>query len=373
MINVEEQLSVEVPTHLFRFEERVMGLTINQLLIDTVAGAGVWALWSASAVLPIWGRISVCVLAVLLTIAVVHVNVKGHSLVEWCTLYLFYWLAPPKTMWFSEAVPRVLEAKKQKPPAHPSVQSSWIRLAAIRESCMIFEDEKPKKGKQAVPSRYSAVLEVTGINFSLLALPERTRIFAAYKTFLAGLEFPLQIITCNETVDIQAYEPLQLLKQQSTQLQSTPRLAALARNHLQFLQKKLGTNIVTRHYVVISASPIEEEVKRVDGKAHSDFALMFAFLRRKKQDTFSEEQTLRQLRIRLKMVRNGFRDMGLQTRLLDDESLARFYASTLTPGVIASWGEHAIDARRPMMVAPPEASMSSSPEFLPIEENAIAV
>jgi hypothetical protein len=216
MINVEEQLSVEVPTHLFRFEERVMGLTINQLLIDTVAGAGVWALWSASAVLPIWGRISVCVLAVLLTIAVVHVNVKGHSLVEWCTLYLFYWLAPPKTMWFSEAVPRVLEAKKQKPPAHPSVQSSWIRLAAIRESCMIFEDEKPKKGKQAVPSRYSAVLEVTGINFSLLALPERTRIFAAYKTFLAGLEFPLQIITCNETVDIQAYEPLQLLKQQST-------------------------------------------------------------------------------------------------------------------------------------------------------------
>ncbi len=375
MINVEEQLSVEVPTHLFRFEERVMGMTVTQLMIDTVAGAGVWGLWGASGFLPLWGRIGICVLAVLLIIAVVHVKVGEHSLVEWSSLYILYWLAPPKTIWCSEAMLRVLEAKKQKPPAHPSVQSSWIRLAAIRESCMIFEEEKPKKGKQAVPSRYSAVVEVTGINFSLLSLPERTRIFAAYKTFLAGLEFPLQIISCNETVDIQAYEPLQLLKQQSAQLQSTPRLAALARNHLQFLQKKLGTNIVTRHYVVISASPIEEEVSRVDGKPSSGFSLMFAFFKRKKQESFSEEHTLRQLRIRLKMVRNGFRDMGLQTRLLDDESLARFYASTLTPGVIASWGEHAFDIQRPMSIARSDASIAfSSADFAPIEEeNAIAV
>jgi hypothetical protein len=373
MISVDEQLSVEVPTHLFGFEERIFGLTITQLLSDTAAGAGIWALWSMP--LPLPARIALCVGAALLTILIVHVYIKGHSLVEWGSMYLLYWLAPPKTVWYNAAVPRALLAKKQAPPARPSVQSSWMSLRTIANHCLVFEDGKQKKGKQAAPpSRYSAVLEVSGINFSLLAVQERLRIFNAYKTFLAGLEFPLQTISCNETVDVQSYEPLQLLKQQLEQLQSTPRLAALAQNHLQFLQKRLGTNIVTRHYVVISASPFDEEMKRVDGKSASGFLMMFRFLARKKGVGFSEEQVLRQLRIRLKVMRDGFRDMGLRTWLLDDEALARFYASSLVPGTVATWGERAFDGMRPMIVAPPEASISSSsPELALIEEDEIAV
>lgn len=375
MINVEEQLNVEVPTHLFRFEERVVGMTITQLMIDTTAGAGIWGLWSVTTWLPQWARIAICVIAALLTILVVHVHIRGYSLVEWGSLYAFYWLTPAKTIWYSEATPTVLAAKKQKPPAHPSVQSSWIQLSAIQDSCLIFAGEKSKKGKPPAPDRYSAVLEVTGINIQLLSLAERARIFGAYQTFLAGLEFPLQIITSNETVDVQAYQPLQLLQRQLSRLQSTPRLAAMARSHLQFLRKKLGTNIVTRHYVVISASPLEEEVKRVDGKPYSGFLLAFAFFRRKKQDTFSQEQTLRQLRVRLKVVRDGFRDIGLQTHLLDDEALARFYASSLTPGVVASCGEHAFDAQGSLSIAParaePEPAKMPGDEVSYLEEVAL--
>lgn len=356
MIDMDEQLSVEVPTHLFRFEETVMGMTITQLLCDTGAGVGIWSLWNLP--LPLAARLSLCIGAALVTILLVHVQRKGRSLVDWGTLYALYWLTPPRTIWYNDAVPKVLALKKQNPPTRPSVQSTWIRLQAIENSCLVFTEGKQQKNKPTPPTRYSAVLEVTGISIQLLAVEERLRLFNAYKGFLAGLEFPLQIISNNETVDVQSYEPLLLLEQQAEQLKPTPRLAALARSHVQFLRARLGTNIVTRHFVVISASPLEEEVKRVDGKPQSGLGL-FGLFGRKKEPAVSEQQVLQQLRIRIKVVREGFREMGLQTHLLDDEGLARFYASSLTPGVTATWGEQALDNLRSMTFAvssPPSQS-----------------
>src|ERR1700682_6256104 len=98
----DDQLSVEVPTHLFKFEEKIFGLSVQQLLIDTFAATGEWYLWQMHAALPL-RIVPGCGLA-LLTIVFVHIRFKHRSLSDWALVALFYWLTPPKTIWYNPAV-----------------------------------------------------------------------------------------------------------------------------------------------------------------------------------------------------------------------------------------------------------------------------
>ncbi len=352
LTTVDQQLSKEVPTHLFKFEDKIFGLTIPQLLMDTFGGVGAW--YVSKLPLPIALRIACCVCVVILVLAVVHVRFKKRPLVEWGTISLLFWLTPPKTLWYSEATSKVQEARGQKP-KYPSVQSTWLRLASIEGGYMGFVDgstqkDKKQKGKsQAAPTRYYAVVEVIGVNLQLLASKEQARIFTAYERFLAGLEFPLQIISYNNTIDTRTYEPLLANEQQIALLKGKPRLAAMAENNVRFLRQRLGTCIVTRHFVVVGATTLEEALQDPEGKMKSGFPLLFAFRdRKKKQITVAKERVIQQLRLRLRVVEEGFKDMGLQTYRLDDAALAKFYASCLVPGVTQKRGEDAADELAPI-------------------------
>jgi hypothetical protein len=349
LTTVDQPLSKEVPTHLFKFEDKIFGMTIPQLLMDTFSGAAIWSL--SQMALPLPARIACCLGVVILTILLVHVRFKERSLVEWGSVGLLFWLTPPKTIWYSEGTSKALAVKGQKP-KYPSVQSTWLRLVSIEGGYMGFADadtqKDKKKEKNTSPTRYYAVIEVVGVNLQLLAFKEQARIFTAYERFLAGLEFPLQIISYNNTIDTRTYEPLLESEQQITRLRGKPRLAAMAESNIRFLRQKLGACIVTRHFVVVSANTLEEALQDPDGKMKSGLSLLFAFQNRKKRTNDTKDQVIRQLRLRLRVVEEGFKDMGLQIRRLDDASLAKFYAACLVPGMTHARGEDVIDQLAPV-------------------------
>jgi hypothetical protein len=335
---IEEQLSKEVPTHLFKFEEKIFGLTIPQIMIDLFVSTSCWYIWQLP--YPPVLRIALLIMIAIVTIVTVHIRVKHRSLMEWLGIMLFFWLTPPEAIHYNKALSTAQVSVDQKP-KRASVQAVWVRLQAIENGYMRFGGSgKEKKGKKPSPDqRYSAVLEVTGANLQLLAEHERARIFQAYESFLAGLEFPLQIISHNETIDLQAYEPLCQQEQQLVELRTKPRLEAIAKSHLRFLYRSLGTCVVTRHFVVISATPLEESLKSPDGKSRS---ILFGFFGGK-QKIIATEQVIQQLRIRVKVVKDGFKAIGLQVRLLDDEALARFYVTCLTPGFALNSSDNVAD------------------------------
>jgi hypothetical protein len=98
----EEQLVREVPTHLFRFEQTIFGLTISQLMMDALGLGALRYLWDTP--FPLGARIALCIGVVILIILVVHIRIKYRPLVEWATIGILYWLTPPKTIWYNPAL-----------------------------------------------------------------------------------------------------------------------------------------------------------------------------------------------------------------------------------------------------------------------------
>src|SRR6266478_841017 len=77
----ENPLRKEVPSHLFRFEPRIFGMTLPQFLCDL--GAGI-VIFSLTASLPLVVRLGVSVLLALLVLILVHGKIEGQSFVRWC-------------------------------------------------------------------------------------------------------------------------------------------------------------------------------------------------------------------------------------------------------------------------------------------------
>src|SRR6266852_4012644 len=127
MTTVEKRsLSKEVPTHLFQFRETVFGpVTVQQLLYDIAAFAGIWYLWSQS--LPLVPRIALCAVLALLALAIIHLTFGGNSLLDLLFLSLRAWTMPRQTIWYPASSATRLSASRKKG-VPPSVQQTWIPL-----------------------------------------------------------------------------------------------------------------------------------------------------------------------------------------------------------------------------------------------------
>src|SRR5579885_1696872 len=74
----------EVPGHLFQFEEKIFGMTLQQLLSDIGAGVGIVSLTGS---LPLVTRIVVCALLALPMLILVHGKVQDQTFLHWLYLY----------------------------------------------------------------------------------------------------------------------------------------------------------------------------------------------------------------------------------------------------------------------------------------------
>src|SRR5579885_1952229 len=98
--NVQETpdhpLVKEVPGHLFKFEEKIWGMTLQQLLTDLGVLTSSVTLTGS---LPLMVRVVVCVLLTVLTVILVHGKAQGHPLGFWLYLRLRLQMMPSRTTW----------------------------------------------------------------------------------------------------------------------------------------------------------------------------------------------------------------------------------------------------------------------------------
>jgi hypothetical protein len=334
MIQNEEILSREVPTHLFQFEERIFGFfTIPQLLYDAIAFVGLWYVWNRP--IPILIRVAIAIIYAIVVLIVVHAKFRGRSITEWIYLYTRFSVTPSTAIWAPVAQTALMKEAGQSEVA-PSVQKTWIPLRSLSGNVLGFtqkkRSEKDDKGSQ--PEIFCTVLEVVGINLGVFSQQERDRLFSGFETFLGGLQFKLQTHTSNEIIDVQTFEPILAQDQHLARLSGTPRLQALAHKSLQFQRKKISHCMSTRHFVIVSTSFTEMAIQRTDGKSPSMLSSFISLLKMSQQAKRSPEDVLQELSIRLEVVRNGLTNLGLSVEPLHDQGLAQYYASTLCPGAL---------------------------------------
>ncbi len=327
MTTVEKRsLSKEVPTHLFQFRETVFGpVTVQQLLYDIAAFAGIWYLGSQP--LPLVPRILLCGFCALLALVIIHVTFDGNSTLDLLFLYLRAWTMPAQTVWMrGPAAVRLASSRIKGLPA--SVQQTWIPLRAVGRGCLGFAESS----KATEVSRYCLVMEeVEGPNLGLLSDEDYVRVHEEYERFLAGLQLPLQYIITTAPIAVHQYEPLSAQKQQIAAL--PPRLAALRQDNLAFHQGKISACLRTRHFVVVPASRDEEALRTPEGKPRPGWQVLAG---RGwvwgKQNSIPAEALLARLHDRAAVVQSGLARLGISLCPLEDAALLHFYATCLAPG-----------------------------------------
>ena len=192
----------KVPGHLFKFEEKIFGMSLQQLLTDLGVFTGCFSLTGS---LHLLARLIVCAVMTLFAMLFVHGKVQGHSLSYWCYFYIRSKMIPTQTIWrpanTTDAHP------KQK--GLPSIQEAWIPIDTLHHGIAGKSDQH----KKTVVTRFWMVFEIEGKNIHLFPEHEQARIFHRFESFLTGLEFHLQFLSQTEQIDPLTAEPLRMQKE----------------------------------------------------------------------------------------------------------------------------------------------------------------
>lgn len=202
-----------------------------------------------------------------------------------------------------------------------SVQQAYVRLREISGDMLCLHS-----ATSPTQRTYRAVLEVSAINFTLKSEDEQEAIIAGYRAFLKALTFPLQIVIRNQRLDLRTYIE-RLTGEPAKPASGTSAWQELAESLADFVQKLASQRtLIERHfYVIIPLDP-------TGGAARNQ--LFFPLLGRKKRrqaGTETLERARQDLAVRSEMVMQQLAAIGLRSRRLAGEELARFYHSCLTP------------------------------------------
>lgn len=211
---------------------------------------------------------------------------------------------------------------------HASVQQQYVRAREVQGDVLCL-------WTPLAPTRrtYRTILEIAPINFLLKAEEEQVALLDRYGALLKALTFPLQVIIRNQPLDLRSY--LERIQKQACAFRATadgseaseqdpvhwPELAS----DLETFLKRLGSQrtLLTRTCYLVIPAPDSFDT----ASSRTPW--------RKKQRRIREEalrfRALQELTVRVEMLENGLQSLGLLSRRLAGEEVARFYQGCLTP------------------------------------------
>ena len=311
----------EVPGHLFQFEEKIFGMSLNQLLCDLGAGVSLFSLTSA---LPLVPRLVVLLSLTIPILILVHGKVQGQTLLFWVYLWLRFLTVLKRTTWQA-----LDEGQAQGKGRTPAVQTTWIPLDTLERGIAGYSEQA---GKGNATGRYWAVLEVEGRTLRYLPEAEQIRLFSRFESFLVGLDFRLQFLAQTEQIATQRSPALLAQKEALSHLVHTPRLARLQQASIHYQERHLSSCAITRHFVVVSVSAREEAARQRDGERRGILSFLFKQIAHQQAPALTQADLLAQLRIRLSVVTRLFQQLDVRWTLLDDVALLRQFTACLALG-----------------------------------------
>jgi hypothetical protein len=216
-------------------------------------------------------------------------------------------------------------ARGEGTPAPPAAATQTLPLVprAIRDGIVTM----PGAG-------YGAVLEVGGINLTLLHPDELAGLASAYHGFLAGLSFPVQVLVRVQPADPAPY--LQWYHAQSARRAATdPAVRWLVRTHLAHVARLVSTTVPVAHrfYVVV---PAPETAPAAATHVHRTSRAILHHLprRRRDQGTPAAAETSARaeaLAERCGLIAAALAAIGVPVHRLGDAELADLWYGCLSP------------------------------------------
>lgn len=174
-------LMKQVPGHLFKFEEKIFGMSLPQLLADLGIMTGSFSLTGS---LHPTTRIVVCMLIIGCALVCIHGKMQGVSFGYWLSLLIRSRIVPTRTIW--QPVKAMNDHLGQKGTKRlPSVQATWIPIQTLQQGIA----GKSERRNKVEMTRYWMVFEVEGKNIRLFPEHEQVRVFRRLNHFSPALSF----------------------------------------------------------------------------------------------------------------------------------------------------------------------------------------
>lgn len=209
--------------------------------------------------------------------------------------------------------------KLAKPKVGPPTQR-YLDIAEIREDTVIMKD-----------GTLRAVILVSSINFALKSEDEQQATVQGYMQFLNSLEHPIQVVIQSRRMNIDGY--MEQLKKQEDTIHNEL-LKGQIRDYMSFVKElvELGEIMQKQFFVVVPYDPSETGEQRKSFMTRLSSSLSPAKILKLNAKQFNERrETLTQ---RLANVSSGLQSMGLQTAILDTQSLIELYYTCYNPQVL---------------------------------------
>jgi len=187
---------------------------------------------------------------------------------------------------------------------------SLIKIKDIQRDCFILENGSLR-----------AVIEVSGVNLSLLSEQEQSTLISQFRNLIDGLDFPLEILVLSRQENIADYlKTLELkLNQEENML-----IKFQLEEYISFLKDYLDNHNIMKKifYLVVPYDVLEAK-----------FSL---FSKDKKNQSLidqSFEAKLQQLTIRINFLQEAVSSMGLQSHRLTDLELIELMFEVYNPNL----------------------------------------
>lgn len=174
-------------------------------------------------------------------------------------------------------------------------------------------------------SRYVTVLEIDGVNFSLMNESEQDRVLIGFeKILISGDEFKFQIIRTTREINME--EEIEKLNRLKNKNNICKKKKELVSDYLDFLLNMSIDAIVKRNYLIISYDRYCEDKKTFLQKLFKNKKLKFS---RKREKGFKEANYM--LSKACKRLTNEYLNIGCKTKRLSYEETLDFLMSHYRP------------------------------------------
>jgi len=191
----------------------------------------------------------------------------------------------------------------------------YLDIAEIREDVVILKD-----------GTLRAVILCSSVNFALKAEEEQNALIYGYMEFLNTLEHPLQIVIQSRKLDIESY--LRRLRE-SLRVQVNELLKIQISGYLDYITEliEIGEIMTKKFFLIVPYNPLGDKTKSFWSRLKETFRAGQAI--KIKKEKFADYKEA--LNLRIANVQTNLKSMGLDSVVLDTQSLIELYYNVYNP------------------------------------------